>query len=56
MHTLQILHLFPTLGGGAFFALLRLVLYMQTDSGIDRSMVFVQGIFRLPLFCARVRR
>jgi hypothetical protein len=42
MHTVQILRLFPTIDGGAFFTLLRLVLHMQADSGIDRSMVFVQ--------------
>jgi hypothetical protein len=39
------LHLFPapTFGGGAFFALLRLVLHTQAGTPIDRSLAFVQG-------------
>ncbi|KAF8183337.1 hypothetical protein K438DRAFT_1767004 [Mycena galopus ATCC 62051] len=42
--SLQILRLFPapTLGGGAVFALLRLVLHTQAGSAIDRSLAFVQ--------------
>ncbi|KAJ7936933.1 hypothetical protein B0H13DRAFT_2649326 [Mycena leptocephala] len=41
----EILRLFPalTLGGGTFFALLRLVLHTQAGSPIDRSMAFVQA-------------
>ncbi|KAF8183339.1 hypothetical protein K438DRAFT_1767006 [Mycena galopus ATCC 62051] len=41
----EILRLFPapTLGGGAVFALLRLVLHTQAGSAIDRSLAFVQG-------------
>ncbi|KAJ7936901.1 hypothetical protein B0H13DRAFT_2430874 [Mycena leptocephala] len=41
----EILRLFPasTLGGGAFFALLRLVLHTQAGGPIDRSLVFVQA-------------
>jgi hypothetical protein len=34
----------PTFGGGAFFALLRLVLHTQAGTPIDRSLVFVQGM------------
>jgi hypothetical protein len=42
---IQMLHLFPapTFGGGAFFALLRLVLHTQAGTPIDRSLAFVQG-------------
>ncbi|KAJ7939449.1 hypothetical protein B0H13DRAFT_2648518 [Mycena leptocephala] len=41
----EILRLFPapTLGGGAFFALLRLVLHTQAGSAIDHSLAFVRA-------------
>ncbi|KAJ7177186.1 hypothetical protein C8R46DRAFT_1347034 [Mycena filopes] len=41
----EILRLFPapTLGGGAFFAALRLVLHAQAGRGVDRSLAFVQA-------------
>jgi hypothetical protein len=55
---LQILRLFPalTLGGGTFFALLRLVLHTQAGSPIDRSMAFVQGRLNYIVRVSRVRR
>jgi hypothetical protein len=44
MHTALVLRFFPapTLDGGAFFALPRLVLHMEAGSPIDRSLAFVQ--------------
>ncbi|KAJ7081172.1 hypothetical protein B0H15DRAFT_996309 [Mycena belliarum] len=42
----QILRLFApasTLGGGAFFAVLRLVLHAQAGHGVERSLAFVQA-------------
>jgi hypothetical protein len=58
MQCSQILRLFPTptLGGGAFFALLRLVLHTQAGSPIDRSLAFVQGRLDYIVRVNRVRR
>ncbi|KAJ7348389.1 hypothetical protein DFH08DRAFT_959791 [Mycena albidolilacea] len=47
----EMLHLFPapTFGGGAFFALLRLVLHTQAGTPVDRSLAFVQAPIPVPV-------